>query len=190
MSVTLTTEQFSALINNVNIAPKKKTKSLVKEYVNAANIEEFVENMEFLKVSKLLNIEIIDFIVETIKMNIDHLEETEYPFVCANYQKRFFYYKTKGEWKKGSEFIKLLYNTIVRQAYRQIDVKYSDKVIYKADNDNDTDEIIEKRYDTSKHSEKQQIFLNLCHVDKYSFEKVYEKVLTKLGKMLKADLDV
>ena len=188
MSVTLTAEQFSDLISNVNVAPKKKTKSLIKDYVNAANIEEFIKDFKFLKVNRLLNMDIIDFIVETIKMNIDHLEENEYPFVCANYQKRIYYYKTKNEWKKGTEFMQTLYQIIMKNSYAEILEKYNDKIIYN-DDDDDDDDIIERKFENSKHGEKQQILLNLCHIDKYSFEKVYEKSLLKLGKILKADVN-
>ena len=61
MSVTLTAEQFASLINNVNVAPtsKRKTKSLLKDYVNAMNFEDFLNNLKYLKVSRLQTLSLV-----------------------------------------------------------------------------------------------------------------------------------
>jgi hypothetical protein len=182
MSVTLTTEQFAALIANVNLAPKKKTKSLVKDYVDAVDIEQFITHLEFLKVSKLMKLDLCDFICETIKMNIEPLEDNVIPFVCANSQKRIFYYKSNGEWKKSNEFIKLIFNKIWKQASKEVCEKFT-KINH--DNDDDDDDVIERNYESSTHYEKQQILRNLCYADKYSSEKLMDKILTKLGKVMK-----
>lgn len=188
MTVNLTTEQFSALLNNVNVAPKRKTKSLINDYKDAMDIEDFITNLKYLNVSRLANMSLIDFVVETVKMNLDPIEERDFPFVCANYQKRLFYYKTKGEWKKGMEFIKMIHSKISKQAYKELVDDYTE--MYKDDLDVEDDELISKRYDGSKHATKQQIIMNLCHIDKYSFEKLFDRILAKLGKLLKNSFDI
>lgn len=188
MSVTLTTDQFTTLINSVNVAPKKKTKSLITEYVNAANFEDFLTNFKYLKVSKLQTLSLVNFIVETIKLNLDHLEETEYPFVCANKQTRVFYYKSNDKWIKGTEFIKVLHSKIVKKAYAELLDDFND--IYKEDVNLNDEEEIEKRYNSSKHSIKQEIIMNLCCADKMSYEELFKKILTKLGILLKTNYEI
>ena len=185
MSVTLTAEQFQLLLNSVsngNNQPTKITKTIIKENSNAQNFEDFVDNLEYLSVKKLMNMNIIEFISNTIKHNIDSLEETEYPIVCTNIGKKLFYYKSKNEWKKGTEFIKILYNKIVKRAYKDLTEKYNEKYI-----DDVNEEDNEKKYSSSKDAEKQQILLNLCHIDKYSYETVYDKVLVKVAKNFKTE---
>jgi hypothetical protein len=186
-NINLTTEQFSALLNNVNVAPKKKTKSLVKEYSNAMDFEDFLNNMKFLNVSRLTTMNLIDFVIETVKMNIDTVEDNEMPFVCANAQRRAFYYKTKGNWIKSTEFIKMLHNKIQRQCYKELVEDFTDHFNLKDDLD---DEAIERQYDNSKNCLKQQIIQNLCYADKMSTEKLLDKILTKLGKLLKNNFEI
>lgn len=188
MSVTLTTDQFSALINSVNVLPKKKTKSLITEYVNAQNFEDFLVDFKHLKVSRLQSLSLVNFVVETIQMNLDHLEETEYPFVCANKQTRVFYYKSNDKWIKGTEFIKVLHSKIVKQAYAELLDDFNE--LYKEDVGLNDDEEIEKRYSSSKHSIKQEIIMNLCVADKMSYEELFKKILTKLGVLLKTSFDI
>lgn len=190
MSVTLTAEQFASLINNVNVAPtsKRKTKSLLKDYVNAMNFEDFLNNLKYLKVSRLQTLSLVEFVVETIKLNIASLEETEFPFVCANPQRRVFYYKSKGEWIKSQEFIKALHSKIVKQAYKELLDDYTE--LYKDDLDLDNDEQVSSRYDRSKHYAKQEIIMNLCCADKLSYEKIFDKILNKLGVLLKTGFEI
>lgn len=188
MSITLTTEQFQLLLASVanpNVSNNiTMTKKIIVEQSKSDGLESFIENMEYLSVIKLMNMDIIEFIVNTIKNNIDHLEESEYPFVCANVSKRLFYYRVNGEWKKGTDFMKTLYCKIIKRAYRDINDRYTQK--YNDDDLND-DDAIEQKYSNSKDAEKQQILLNLCHIDKYSYESVYEKVLSKIAKFIKTD---
>lgn len=189
MSVTLTAEQFAALIANVNVAPKKKTKSLLKDCGNAIDIEQFVEHLEYLKVHKLMTMDLCEFVCQTIKMNIERLEDDEMPFICSDAKRRTFYYKTNGEWKKGNDFIRIIFNRIWKRASQDICNKYN--IIQDDENDDDDDETIERKFENSKHYEKQVILKSLCYADKYSSEKLLEKILNKLGRTLKNnDFDV
>jgi len=190
MSVTLTAEQFAALINNVNVAPqsKKKTKSLLKDYVSAMNFEDFLTNFKYLPVTRLTTASLVEFVVETIKLNIEQLEDNEMPFVCANTQRRIFYYKSKDEWIKSQEFIKVLHSKIVKQAYKELLDDYTYE--YKEDLNINDDEQIAKRYDSSRHSTKQEIIMNLCCADKWSYEKIFDKILNKLGVLLKTGFEI
>jgi hypothetical protein len=190
MSVTLTAEQFASLLNNVNVAPqsKKKTKSLLKDYVSAMDFEDFLTNFKYLRVTRLQTLSLVEFVVETIKLNIEQLEDNEMPFVCANTQRRIFYYKSKNEWVKSQEFIKVLHSKIVKQAYKELLDDYTYE--YKDDLDIDDDEQISKRYDSSRHSTKQEIIMNLCCADKWSYEKIFDKILNKLGVLLKTGFEI
>lgn len=190
MSVTLTAEQFASLLNNVNVAPqsKKKTKSLLKDYVSAMNFEDFLTNFKYLPVTRLTTASLVEFVVETIKLNIEQLEDNEMPFVCANTQRRIFYYKSKDEWIKSQEFIKVLHSKIVKQAYKELLDDYTYE--YKDDLNVDDDEQISKRYDSSRHSTKQEIIMNLCCADKWSYEKIFDKILNKLGVILKTGFEI
>lgn len=189
MSVTLTADQFASLISSISASNANQvvmnnlvSKNIIVEQSKADNMEDFLKNMQYLNVSKLANMNIVEFIVLTIKENIDGMEEFEYPFVCINVAKKTFYYRTENEWKKGSAFIKMLYNRIVKQAYMDIDKNYNQMYI-----DVEDDIANEQKYSESKHAQKQQILLNLCHVDKLSFEAVFEKVATKICKLIKTD---
>jgi len=190
MSVTLTAEQFASLLNNVNVAPqsKKKTKSLLKDYVSAMDFEDFLTNFKYLRVTRLQTLSLVEFVVETIKLNIEQLEDNEMPFVCANTQRRIFYYKSKNEWVKSQEFIKVLHSKIVKQAYKELLDDYTYE--YKDDLDIDDDEQISKRYDSSRHSTKQEIIMNLYCADKWSYEKIFDKILNKLGVLLKTGFEI
>lgn len=189
MSITLTSEQFQTLLSSISalnpnqvITNNVVTKNIIVEQSKANNIEDFLKSMKFLNVSKLANMSIVEFIVLTIKENIDELEESQFPFVCVNVTKRTFYYRSENEWKKGTAFIKMLYNTIVKKAYADIQQNYSHQYI-----DVEDDDINEQKYSESKDAQKQQILLNLCHIDKLSFESVFEKVASKICKLIKTD---
>ena len=179
MSITLTTEQFTALLDNS--LPKKFSKTDLAKRTNAIDINEFIPNISTLKVSKLVTMELPDFIVFTIKEHIEKLEEDELPFVCANAQTKTFYYKENGEWIKGNEFIKKIYNKIHRDCIQQLLSKYNSN---QQCNETD-DDLIEKQYGNSLDCEKQRILCNLCNVDKYPYDKLIDKVLSKLGRILK-----
>jgi hypothetical protein len=189
-NVVLTAEQFQSLLNNVNVAPqsKKKTKSLLKDYVSAMNFEDFLTNFKYLPVTRLTTASLVEFVVETIKLNIEQLEDNEMPFVCANTQRRIFYYKSKDEWIKSQEFIKVLHSKIVKQAYKELLDDYTYE--YKEDLNINDDEQIAKRYDSSRHSTKQEIIMNLCCADKWSYEKIFDKILNKLGVLLKTGFEI
>lgn len=182
MAITLTTEQFQALIATIT---QGQTPTLPTQTIQPIMFHDFCESMKYLNVSKLQNMNIVDFIVATIKHNIDTLEETEFPFVCSNEKKRFFYFYTEEGWKKGSSFINLLYCLIIKQAYRDLEKHYANKT--DGGDDEEDEEAIEKKYASSKHAEKQAIIMNLCHSNKMNWESVCEKVLTKITKLIKVD---
>lgn len=182
MAITLSAEQFQALLNAIGqgqntTLPTGTTKQPMV-------LHNFCESLKYLHVNRLQNTSIVDFMVATIKHNIDALEEAEYPFVCSNEKKRFFYYYTEEGWKKGTSFINLLYTLIIKQAYRDLEKHYTIKHI---DDDEEDEDAIEKKYASSKHAEKQSIIMNLCHSNKMNWEAVCEKVLSKIAKLIKVD---
>lgn len=104
MSVTLTAEQFATLLEKSSV--KKITQSDLSSRTNALNLDDFIANFKYLKVSKLIAMELPDYVIYSINENISSLEIEELPFVCANHQTKSFYYKENNEWIKGNDFIK------------------------------------------------------------------------------------
>ncbi len=182
MSITLSAEQFQTLLATIS---QGQVPSVPTAAPSPIVFHDFCESMKYISIAKLQNMTIVDFIVATIKHNLDSLEESEYPFVCSNEKKRFFYYYTEDGWKKGSSFINLLYTVIIKHSYRELEKHYTIK--YFDDEDEISEDAIEKKYASSKHAEKQAIIMNLCHSNKMNWECVCEKVLTKLIKLIKVD---
>ena len=181
MSVTLTAEQFASLLEKSSSTTKKITKKDLCSRTDAMNIEDFIENFKYLNVSKLISMELPDFVYQSVEENISSLEEEELPFVCANHQTKTFYFKQNNEWIKGIDFIKKIYEKIYKNAINEILSDYSKKYV---DNDNDESQN-EHKYQASRDCEKQNILRNLCNCDKYPYDKLIDKVLVKLGKRLK-----
>jgi hypothetical protein len=179
MSITLTNEQFTALLDNS--LSKKFSKADLLKRTNAMDIKDFINKINAPRVSKLVTMELPDFIVFTIKEHMETLEEEELPFVCANSQTKAFYYKENGEWIKGNDFVKKIYNKIHKNCIDQLLSKYkTQQQMY-----DDDDEATEQQYSKTLDCEKQQILCNLCNVDKYPYDKVIDKVLYKLGRHMK-----
>lgn len=184
MSVTLTNEQFQLLLSMAQNASQNanQTTSQNSNTFTPPSLDDFIENMKCLSVRKLLNMDIVEYIVNTIKHNLDSLEENEYSFICNNVTRKSFYYYDGDRWVKGSDFIKKIYNKIIKQAYNDLLHNYTQQY-----NDEDDDELNEKRFMQSNSGEKQEIIMNLCHADKISYEKVCEKVLSKISKLVKTN---
>ena len=181
MSVTLTAEQFAALLEKSTSSKKKITKTELAKRTEAMNIDEFINGMKFLNVSKLLTMELPDYITATIMENLSSIEDEELPFVCSNAQTKSFYFKENNEWVKGTDFMKKIYNVIWKNSAKQLmNSKYTDN---SSENETD-DDMIEKMYSSSRDSEKQKILCRLCDCDKYPYEKCVEKCLSKLAKSL------
>lgn len=185
MSVTLTTEQFSALIDATTSASKKKfSKTDLKQRTNAINLEQFINQFQYQSVSTLTSMEMPDFVVHSILANLQQLEDEERPFICSNHQTKSFYYKSavnNNEWVKGNDFIHKLYSKIYKDASAQIINRHNAIV----NDDESDDDVIERKYETSQHCNTQNILRNLCNCDKYPYAKAIDKVLSKLGKSIK-----
>ena len=81
MSVTLTAEQFASLISSISASNANQvvmnnlvSKNIIVEQSKADNMEDFLKSIKTLSVSKLANMNIVEFIVLTIKENIDELD--------------------------------------------------------------------------------------------------------------------
>lgn len=185
MAIQLSEEQFSQLISNVT--NKKKTKSIVKDFNNAPNLNEWLDNsFEFLSVAKLMQVDLPDFYVNTILHNLDLCGKNMSPIICADANKRHFYYKYDDKWLKDKKFIEIIKKKVFQDAIIQIQNKYIKPII--DDSIDYNDELkSEKQFESSKNYEKLQIVSKLCDVDKYPTIKLYEKILIKLGKKMKEE---
>jgi hypothetical protein len=175
MAITLTTEQFNELLENSKV--KKISKQDLDNRKNALDIDEFINRLHIDKIARLTDTELPDFMVSVILETLDKIEDDEMPFICTNFQTKSYYYKKNGEWIKGTDFMKPIYNAIFKQTVQML---LSAKYQYKSENEDD-----EAKYDVSLNAEKQRILCNLCNVDKFPVEKCVEKILAKLGKRLK-----
>jgi len=181
MSIILTNEQFTSLLENRTPVSKKINKKDLIKRTDSINLEDFITNFKYLSVSKLLSMELPDFVYQSIEENINRLDDEELPFVCSNYQTKSFYFKKNNEWNKGNDFIKQIYDKIYKHAINEILTAYNKQYI---DCTNDEDKN-EKKYEASRDCEKQNILKNLCNCEKYPYDKLIDKVLNKLAKRLK-----
>lgn len=162
--VTLTNEQFELLLN-AKTQPKKQVKSLINDFNDALNVEDFVETMEFLPINLMLSIDLPEYYSRTIIKNIEKLKVNQLPIICANYKQEKFYYRTGNEWEKGTEFIHKLHSVIYKNAVKEaLEIKA---------NKNNTD-----------YQDINEILYNFCDVDKYPLTKLKDKIISKIAKKL------
>ena len=106
MSVTLTTDQFNELLNNMKSKKNNQEIDLTElknKRTEALNFSDFMDIFDYISIVKILNVNTDDYIYDTIIHNLDKLEKDEYPFIHIN---GTFYFKNNNEWSKSTDFIK------------------------------------------------------------------------------------
>lgn len=182
MSITLSQDQFAALINKT--MGKSKTISIKMHFINAPSFNDWVQNFEFLPVSKLMSMSMPDYYINTIMLNINNCLDNERPLVCSDARRKTFYYKiSDNEWSKNDKFIDECYKVIYKNATQQVLNKYTNY------DDDDEYEDNEKAKQGSQY-EKMEILKVLCDVEKYPYHKLMNKILIGLAKEMKHDKDI
>ena len=124
--ITLTNEQFTLLLQAMsqnNNQPKQKPTfctELLEDRINAIDIEQFMESITIDDIELFLKMNRSQYFTHTLMKNLGKYEKEQYPFVCANPKLMTYYYKTNGEWKKGSDFITEIAKLIEKQVLNQL----------------------------------------------------------------------
>lgn len=183
MSVTLTEEQFNALMNKT--MGKSKSRSIKMHFFNAPTFKNWSQTFEYLPVSKLLTISVHEYYVQTIMKNLNSCLDNERPLICSDAHRKKFYYKVDSmEWSKDDRFVDECYKLIYRNATNQILQKYTTH-----NNDNDECDDNSKPKEGSQY-EKMEILKVLCDIDKNPYHKLMNKILTGLAKEMKQDKEI
>lgn len=166
-NIVLSEEQFNQLINN-KVVKKITINELNKTRNNSIDIETFIDNFEFQNVTKIINSDVIEYLVSSIINNIEKLEDDDIPIVCSNAQTKQFFYKTNGKWIKETNFMEKLYKMVYNNAIGQVMGNFASIC------------------DDPIHAEKQRIVVKLCNADENPLHRIVEKSLLKLGRHLKS----
>lgn len=186
MSIQLSQEQFSELIESVSRAGKKKGKSIIKDFTNSPNLIDWINNdFEFLPVSKLISCDLPDFYVNNIIHNLENCDQKAIPIICSDSNKRQFFYKENGAWINNKKFIEVLKYRIFQNALSQVKEKYINPIV---DNKNYNYDCDEQTFEQSKTYDKMVILAKLCDIDKYPTTKLHDKILIKLAKKIKEEI--
>lgn len=125
--ITLTNEQFTLLLQamtqNNNNQPKQKPTfctELLEDRIDAIDIKEFIDSIEIDNIELFLKMNRTQFFTHTLLKCLGKYEREQYPFVCSNPKLMTYYYKTNGEWKKGSDFITEIAKQIETLVVKQI----------------------------------------------------------------------
>lgn len=165
-NIVLSEEQFNQLINN-KVVKKITINELNKTRNNSIDIETFIDNFEFQNVTKIINSDVIEYLVSSIIENIEKLEDDDIPIVCSNAQTKQFFYKTNGKWIKETDFMEKLYKIVYHNAIGQVLGNFA------------------SIRDDPINAEKQRIVCKLCNADENPLHKIIDKSLLKLGRHLK-----
>lgn len=183
MSITLNEEQFAALINKT--MGKSKSRSIKLHFIAAPSFRDWLQNFEFLPVSRLMTLSMPDYYIKTIMLNINNCLDNERPLICSDARRKKFYYKVSDvEWSKDDKFVDECYKVIYKNATQQILHKYTSY------NDEDDEYGEEQKAKQGSQYEKMEILKVLCDVEKYPYHKLMNKIMVGLAKELKHDKDI
>ena len=164
----LTNLQLTQLLINQNetiqsIFKKKMPKTILKDIKPNVTIEEFIENIEVIPLTKLLTCTLPAYYVNTIMFNLEKLESKNIPMVCTDARQKKFYYFTDGEWKLDKNFMKKLQSNIFDIVVRKL--------------------VIMKNL-TRNNEETCRCFYTFFDVETYPLEKLLDKIAVELGKKM------
>lgn len=170
----LTNSQLTELLINQNatlqsIFQKKMPKTILKDIKPNVTIEQFIENLEIIPISKLLNCKLPTYYVNTIMYNLELLEGKNHPMICTDARQKKFYYYTEGEWKLDKKFI------------REIKSKIFHLVV---------DKIIDLKKLTNNNEETCICISTFFDVETYPAEKLLDKIQVELGKKMPSITDL
>lgn len=171
----LTNSQLTNILINQNVTlqaliQKKMPKTMLKDIKPNITIEEFIENIELIEISKLLNCKLPNYYSNVIMYNLEKLDSKNHPIICTDARQKKFYYYTEGEWKLDKKIMK--------------DIK--SKIFHLV-----LDQLILMRKKTNNNEETCICMSKFFDVEKYPNEKLLDKIQIELGKQMPSinDLD-
>lgn len=171
----LTNSQLTNILINQNVTlqaliQKKMPKTMLKDIKPNITIEEFIENIELIEISKLLNCKLPNYYSNVIMYNLEKLDSKNHPIICTDARQKKFYYFTEGEWKLDKKIMK--------------DIK--SKIFHLV-----LDQLILMRKKTNNNEETCICMSKFFDVEKYPNEKLLDKIQIELGKQMPSinDLD-
>jgi hypothetical protein len=164
----LTNSQLTNILINQNntlqaLIQKKMPKTILKDIKPNVTIEEFIENIELLEISKLLTYKLPNYYAVVIMHNLEKLDSKNHPIICTDARQKKLYYYTQGEWKLDKKIME------------QIKSKIFHLVL---------DQIILMKKKTHNNEETCMCISVFFDVEKYPSEKLLDKIQIELGKQL------
>lgn len=164
----LNNTQLTQILMNQNetlqlLFKKKMPKTILKDLKPAVSFEDFIENIELLPVTKLLNIKLPNYYTAIIMHNLDKLSIKNYPFVCTDVKQKKFYYYSNGEWIQNKQFINCLQKTIFHLVIEKL---------------------MELKKKSNSSDESQMCMYHFFDVDKYPTDKLRDKILGEMAKVM------
>ena len=157
-------QKQSELLNM--LCKKKMTKTLLKELKPKITIEQFIENLQLFSVYKLLNNDLPDYYALMIVENLTKLEANDRPIVCSDAKLKKFNYFSNGEWIQD-DFQNKTFKTLFNKMYKMATLFIANEL-------------------PKKHNEELQLCVcKLMDPDRYPYEKLIDKIMIKLGKIIR-----
>lgn len=171
METTLTNSQLTEILINQNNtlqtlvaqSQKKMPKTILKNVKPNISIEEFIDNIEIIDVTKLLTCKLPMYYCLVIMHNLEKLECKNRPIVCTDSRQKKFYCYTDNDWKIDKKFIKSIKNKIFGLVF--------DTFLQMKREIRDSEDIL-------------NCISNFCDVDKYPTEKLLDKICIDLGQLM------
>lgn len=158
------TSQNEIINNLINKKAKPKTKSLIKNIKPKLSIENFIEDIEILSPTKLLNNKLPVYYALTILHNLESYEVKNRPLVLADIQKKHYYFYSEDKWVENSRhFFQLIRNKIFKLVVA---------------------ELIRRKEQTNCNEETCLCMSYFFDVEKYPNEKLLEKIMIELAKIM------
>ena len=171
----LTNSQLTSILINQNVTlqaliQKKMPKTMLKDIKPNITIEEFIENIELIEISKLLNCKLPNYYSNVIMYNLEKLDSKNHPIICTDARQKKFYYYTEGDWKLDKKIMQ----EIKRKIFHLV-----------------LDQLILMRKKTNNNEETCACMCKFFDVEKYPSEKLLDKIQIELGKQIPSinDLD-
>jgi len=161
--------QTMSLQTLINSSQKKMPKTILKGVTPNISIEQFIDNIEIIEISKLLNCKLPRYYALTIMHNLEKIDSKNHPIICTDSKLKKFYCYSSGEWSINKQFIKSIKSKIFGLIIDLL-VCMKQKI---------------------KDSDETQMFMSLFFdVETYPSDKLYDKICVELGVLMPSIQDI
>lgn len=150
----------------INKGKKTNAQSIIKTLKPSVTIEQFIEDLEIISPTKLLNYKLPHYYALIILHNIEKYPEKDRPIMLTDAKKKnFYFYSIDGNtWNKDTKkYITLIRNKLFKMV---------------------TTELLERKKLTNCNEEVCLCISTFFDVDKYPNEKLIEKITIDLTKIM------